>query len=79
HPTANIAGPRPAAVGAPAGAPGPPLPLAAVHTRAASRIAADAAAVLLSEGAQGAAVAQAAAVERGAAAAPVARAAEASP
>ncbi|MCP2370959.1 beta-N-acetylhexosaminidase [Agromyces terreus] len=76
---ANIARLRPDAVVVDAGVPGAPLPLAAVHTRAASRIAADAAAVLLSEGAQGAAVAQAAAVERGAAAAPVARAAEASP
>jgi len=51
---ANVARLRPDAVVVDAGVPGGPLPLPVVHTRAASRIAADAAAIVLAEGASAA-------------------------
>ncbi|GAA1830969.1 glycoside hydrolase family 3 N-terminal domain-containing protein [Agromyces salentinus] len=49
---ANIARIRPDAVVVDVGVPGAPLPLPTAHTRAASRLAADAAAVVLAEGAE---------------------------
>ncbi|KQM81580.1 glycoside hydrolase family 3 N-terminal domain-containing protein [Agromyces sp. Leaf222] len=52
---ANVARLRPDAVVVDAGVPGGPLPLAAVRTRAASRLAAEAAAIVLAEGNEAAA------------------------